>query len=395
MSSPASLAWLASIALVSLGFTPGDDTEGDTPAHPHDLHARAPLNVELAVLQDDVLLAAGEDYAEVLFPRLQEEFPNRFSFDEDEELWSDSKGEYFWDDDEEVYWQNVSAETLTRGRADYVQFCASCHGFEGDGYGRSGRALRPPPRNFRQALFKFTKVDPDYLPSDASLHHIIKNGLHGTPMYPWDIDDARIDDIVQYIKSLSPRGIPEDADEEDPEIAAQLASGAMAEDPLGWRDPYNDIAERYDIGDDPWDDRDAAIARGEEIYHNMGCYNCHPAYVSVPDLNELLGKDPGTTYRENLSYSKANKDTKSSYLVLGEPVVIMPPDFTWHPIRTGGTAKEIGTTLRSGIAGAGMPAWDLPAEDLYAVGHFIRSLIENYKENPDPTARMEFMRALR
>lgn len=394
MSSPASLAWLASLALVSAGFVPGDDTEGDTPANPHDLHARAPRTVQLEVLEDDKLLAAGWDYAEVLFERLSEEQPERFSFDEEEEYWVDSEGEYEYDAENEVYWQNIPAEVLSRGRADYVQFCASCHGFEGDGYGRSARALRPPPRDFRQALFKFTKTDPAALPSDAALHRIIENGLHGTPMYPWDIDDGRIDDIIQYIKSLSPRGIPEGADEDDPVIAAKLESGEWRDEPFGWRDPYNDISDRYDIGADPWEGREReAIAAGEKIYHEMGCYNCHPAYLPVPELNELLGAEPGTTYRENLSYSKIVDE--SSYLVLGEPVAIMPPDFTWHPIRTGGTAKEIGTTLRSGIAGAGMPAWALEAEDLYAVGHYIRSLIEDYKENPDPRARMEFMRTLR
>ncbi len=390
MRSPASLAALASVAFLSLGFAPIDD-ETDTSAHPHDIHARAPLNVEFSVLEDDVLLAAGEDYAETLFTRLSEEFPDRFSFDEEDEIWSDSEGEFFYDEDEEVYWQHISKEVLSAGRADYVQFCASCHGFEGNGYGRSARALRPPPRDFRQGIYKFAKVDPDYIPSDAALHRIIKNGLHGTPMYPWDIADSRIDNIIQYVKSLSPRAIPEDADEDDPAIIAAIEAGTMSEDAVGWRDPYNDIADRYDIGGDPWSSRDEAIARGEEIYHEIGCYNCHPAYVPVPRLREILGATDDTTYRENLTFSKIVEE--SSYTVLGDPVAIMPPDFTWNPIRVGATAKEIGTTLRSGIPGAGMPAWDLPAEDLYAVGHYIRSLIDTYQN--DPAARALYMRTLR
>ena len=75
------------------------------------------------------------------------------------------------------------------------------HGMNGDGYGRAGQFLRPSPRSFLQGNFKFTKVL-EQLPTDKALLDLIKRGLDGTPMYPWDLSDEVLLDIIQYIKSL-------------------------------------------------------------------------------------------------------------------------------------------------------------------------------------------------
>jgi len=47
----------------------------------------------------------------------------------------------------------------------------------------SSANLRPPPRNFTKAQFKFAWVDPPTaLPTDDDLRRIIRGGLHGTAM---------------------------------------------------------------------------------------------------------------------------------------------------------------------------------------------------------------------
>ncbi len=344
-----------------------DDEDGGE-LDPAKRHLRAPHDVSFEITDDDRLLAAGEDWAEVLFPRLDAEFPGRFSFDDDAEVWSDNRGEYVWDDDEEVYWQNVSAETLTRGRQDYVQFCASCHGLDGDGYGRSAQALRPPPRDFSQGLFKFTKVSPDYLPSDDALVHLIQEGLDGTPMFPWDVAEPRLRDVVQYIKSMSPE------DE-------------------GWRDSTNDFGDPIDVGEDPWvGDIPAAVAEGERLYHANGCYNCHPGYLGAVAINAIQDKPADTAFRENITIPKRVED--SSYEVLGESVDIMVPDFTWHTMRRGRTPQDVARTIKAGIQGAGMPTWEtFPDKTIWAIAHYVRHLTDEY--HGQPAKRAAFMADVR
>ena len=86
-------------------------------------HDKAPHNVVLHITEGTRLLAADaddghdadDDYAPIFFERLSEEFPTRFTQNEDG-VWVDAFGVYVFDEDEECYWENVSADELTRGR---------------------------------------------------------------------------------------------------------------------------------------------------------------------------------------------------------------------------------------------------------------------------------------
>jgi len=325
------------------------------------------------VTEDAWLRAPGADW----FERQAEAEPGRYSFDaslmDGEGGWVDSEGEYQlrYDEEEDVYayWQYLSAERLTLGRRDFVQYCSSCHGLEGDGYGRSAQHLRPSPRSFKQANFKFTKVIKP-LPTDAALEALIRKGLNGTPMLPWQLADQQLDDIVQYIKSLSP---PE----------------------TGWRDLFTDIGDPVDPGEDPWADGDEseAIARGEYVYYKEAtCYTCHPGYVTPKRLAELRGEPEGTEYRDDLSYPALKE---SEYTVLGKKVKILPPDFTWHEVRSGTTPRDLFQTIAAGIKGTAMPQWKgaLSDSDIWAMAHYVHHLISEYKDQPDK--RSAFMSALR
>jgi mono/diheme cytochrome c family protein len=338
-------------------------------------HARAPHNVVLTIHEGTQLLAADaddghdpeDDYAPTFFGRLSEQFPTRFSQNADG-IWVDAFGVYVFDEDEECYWENVTAAQLTRGRRDYVQFCSSCHGMDGLGYGRSAQALRPPPRDFSQGLFKFTKVDSEKLPADDALLALIKAGLDGTPMYEWDISDERLADILIYIKSLS---------EED----------------TGWRDPTNQIADVIATGDDPWSGREAkAVTEGQRLYHLYQCYTCHPGYGTPAQINAWRGVEASTTYPDDLTFPKLRLD--SSFKVRGYPVAILPPDFTWQDMRRGRTARDVFQTIAAGVGGAGMPTWKgaMPDEEIWAISHYVRSLVDTYKDQP---GRAAFMATLR
>jgi mono/diheme cytochrome c family protein len=331
-------------------------------------HARAPRHVPLEITQAVKVVSPGEEFV----AQLAADNPTRFS--QVDEHWVDARGEYVWDEDEEIYWQWLQPDVLTRGRQDFVQFCSSCHGLDGDGYGRSAQHLRPPPRSFQQSTFKFTKVPSEFLPNDDALVRLVRHGLDGTPMLPWDVSEQRLHDVVQYLKTLS----PEDT---------------------GWRDPTNEIGEVIATTPDPWIGKEKeAIDAGRVSYHKNQCYSCHPGYARPADINAMRGVPPETSYGADLTYSKLKTD--SSFTVLGYPVAIPAPDFTWHTIRYGRDTTEVFQTIAAGIGGAGMPTWGLvngnrsvPDEEIWALSHYVRFLVDTYKDRPEREAFMAGLRA--
>ena len=332
-------------------------------------HLRAPRHVPLDITEPVKVVSPGEAFVEALAAAN----PGRFS--QVDEHWVDARGEYVWDEDEELYWQWLSAEQLTRGRRDFVQFCSSCHGLDGDGYGRSAQHLRPPPRSFKQSTFKFTKVPSAFLPNDDALIRLVRHGLDGTPMLPWDVSEERLRDVVQYLKTLS----PEDS---------------------GWRDPTNEIGEVVATTPDPWVGKEQeAIEKGKASYHKNQCYSCHPGYATPAEINTFRGVPAETTYGADLTYSKLKRD--SSFAVQGYQVSIPAPDFTWNTIRYGRDTMEVFQTIAAGIGGAGMPTWGVvgdqkgavPDEEIWALAHYVRWLIDTYKDRPEREAFMAGLRA--
>lgn len=346
---------------------------GAEPATEHapptaDPHLRAPRHVPLDITEAVKVVSPGEVFVEALASA------NPGRFQQADGHWVDARGEYVWDDDEEIYWQWLQPDQLTRGRRDFVQFCSSCHGLDGDGYGRSAQHLRPPPRSFHQSTFKFTKVPSAFLPNDDALIRLVRHGLDGTPMLPWDVSEERLRDVVQYIKTLS----PEDS---------------------GWRDATNEIGEVVATTPDPWIGKEQeAIDAGRVSYHKNQCWSCHPGYATPAEINAMRGAPPDTTYGADLTYSKLKRD--SSFTVQGYQVAIPAPDFTWNTIRYGRDAMEVFQTIAAGIGGAGMPTWGIvgeqkgavPDEEIWALAHYVRWLIDTYKDRPE---REAFMAGLR
>jgi hypothetical protein len=57
---------------------------------------------------------------------------------------------------------------------------------------------------------------------------------------------------------------------------------------------------------------------------------------------------------------------------------ILPPDFTFTPLRAGDAVGDIYRTIASGVGGTAMPTWKnvLPEADLWALAHYVRSVVE-------------------
>ena len=239
----------------------------------------------------------------------------------------------------------VSAEQLRRGAAAYSHYCRACHGEGGHGDGLSARGLNPPPRDLRLGVYKFAAVATGQLPNDEDFRRIITGGLHGTAMLAWDIPAVELDALIQFIKALSPRWQTETPG--DPIVMTK----------------------------DPWTGRDAAaIDRGKRVYHGMAqcAVACHPAYATRQEIFD---------FTHELSQMRLEEFRADLYEGVPKPsdygVMILPPDFTFQPLRAGETVPDIARSIASGIGGTAMPTWKnvLPDSDLWAMAYYVRSLV--------------------
>jgi mono/diheme cytochrome c family protein len=301
--------------------------------------------------------------------------------------------------------RKISAETLEEGRESYTHYCRACHGDEGNGKGPSALGLRPPPRDFTQGKFKFAAVESGALPNDDDFRRIVKRGLHGTAMLPWEVPEDELSNIIQYIKTFSPKWEKEKPGK--PIVATP--------------DPW--------VGQEP-----AAIQRGKELYHvTTQCSGCHPNYATKEDIAAMtlkIKKMPVTDFRPDM-YGSVMKE--SEYRVALKPedeppvseaslkhegkkgkkheakeegegekakkekkepkyhlVSILPPDFTRQPLRSGDALEDLWRTIASGVGGTAMPSWKATApytdpttgehwdgdKDIWALSHYVKSLVE-------------------
>ena len=98
------------------------------------------------------------------------------------------------------FWHSSSAaETpapdAVNGKKLYAQHCAICHGKTGQGDGVAGKSLKPPPRDFSQGKFKFSK-------DDAGLLAFIKKGKGAMPAWGKTLSDKEIQDVIAFIHTL-------------------------------------------------------------------------------------------------------------------------------------------------------------------------------------------------
>jgi mono/diheme cytochrome c family protein len=263
-----------------------------------------------------------------------------------------------FDHDLQLGGKTVSAATLEKGRENYTLYCRSCHGDEGKGNGASSFGLRPAPRDFTQAQFKFGWVI-DGLPHDDDLERIVKSGLHGTAMLPWQILDRELQPTLQYIKTFN---VEE------------------------WRD--GQLGTKVVPTPDPWGAarKSEAIERGRTVYHGIAqCGSCHPSYATKDFIFQARGGK--ADFRENMYYSERKA---SHYVHEGKELSILPPDFTWselRSIRKGTELEDLYRLIGAGIPGTAMPSWKdaLPEEDLWSLAYYVRSLTE-LRDTPQATA---------
>lgn len=255
----------------------------------------------------------------------------------------------------------VGAQTLQEGHDAYMLYCYACHGENGDGKGPASYGLRPPPRDFTQGIFKFARLrSSDDTANDEDLVRIVKGGLHGTAMLPWDVPPGELDKIIHYIKTFAPK-----------KWEKKKKNGEPVK-----------VLEAFQLPADPWAGKEAAaVQRGKELYHlKAECVNCHPGYDTKEALYKLSVDaskrepdtfKPLTGFRDDF-YGSSAKDSQEY------GVRLLPPDFTFHPIRSMRKDHEMEDLFRIISFGVYpiMPAWKdaLPDQDIWAIAHYVKSL---------------------
>lgn len=250
--------------------------------------------------------------------------------------------------------RSVDAKKLNLGYTTYMEYCVQCHGTDGKGNGPASLGLLPPPRDFTQGLYKFPWIAYGDVPHDEDMFRIIRHGLAGSAMLPWDISDERLDAVTQYIKTFAPEF---------------------------WEGAEKVPGEKYELPADTWGEarKAEAIERGRKVYHITGtCTQCHRGYSTKVDIvawskelefpMTLKDIDPAI-------YQLKPQDSEYNYKAL-------PPDFTYHELRMITDLPSIVQRLMYGVTGSGMPGFKevIPDEDLWAAAYYVQHLQEIGKD---------------
>jgi mono/diheme cytochrome c family protein len=200
-----------------------------------------------------------------------------------------------------------------RAEALYERLCAGCHGVAGEGNGPLAGFLVVPPRDFAHQPFKWRSTATGTRPTVADVAQTIGRGVPGAMMPSFGIALSTNDRVLLARFVMSFR---------------QGAPGV----------PIAAVAV-------PSDDA-ATIARGRAVYEQLQCATCHGP--------ELHGDGPSAATLHPPAY-----------------------DLTRQPPRGGSDAASILRSLRTGLDGSPMPAFDgvVPNDDLAALAVWIASRI--------------------
>jgi mono/diheme cytochrome c family protein len=251
--------------------------------------------------------------------------------------------------------KKVSAAHLNLGYTTYIEYCVQCHGMSGEGNGPASKGLLPPPRNLTQGLYKFPWVPYGELPHDEDLARIIRHGLKGSAMLPWDISDERLDAVIQYIKTYAPQT---------------------------WEGEGKTLGTKFELPADPFgpEKKAEAIAKGKQVYHvAAACTQCHRGYETKADIKSWGGDITASDL-----YQLKSQDGEYNYKVL-------PPDFTYHQLRSITDMETLVQRLMYGVTGSGMPGWKdvITDEEIWAVAYYVQELREVGQDQPRRNALMD------
>jgi mono/diheme cytochrome c family protein len=217
----------------------------------------------------------------------------------------------------------------------YAARCTRCHGEAGDGQGPLASQLRPHPADFTAAVYKVRSTPSGSLPTDRDLFRTLTRGFHDTGMQPWRrLTEQERWALVAKLQSFSPRFAREPAPK-----------------PIALPTPPRELDELRE--------------QGEILYIRQGCGGCHG--------DTGAGNGP---VREQLR-KQGRKDVRVR-------------DFTRGRFIRGAEMEDIFLTLRTGLDGTAMAAYDkLSDDELWALAAYVRVLVRERPLDSLPAAGTE------
>lgn len=209
------------------------------------------------------------------------------------------------------------------GKKLYNDWCAQCHGYDGDGKGyASGVYSLPQPRDFTLGTYKFRTTPSGDPPLDEDIIRSTRKGNPGTTMPPWKrFTDNEVNAIVEYVKSFEEETFEFEAE------PLQIGKAPAASDEL--------------------------MQKGKEIFDKAKCWECHGKAgrgEGEKGWQEKFKNDWGTrAYPTDLTQS-------------------------WE-YRNGAEVEDIFRTLTSGFDGTPMASFQdaYSDEERWALAHFVTS----------------------
>lgn len=257
---------------------------------------------------------------------------------------------------------------LALGRDIYTRQCAGCHGTTGDGKGPAAEHLNPPPRDYRNGIFKFASTPRGSKPRRDDLRRIVTYGAKGTsmPAFRFLPEDER-EAVIDYVQTLSARGeleinlIREATDEltEEDDFDPVTVAGFVTDIDESWGRADEEIVRPLTVNPakTPETVRDGAVAFAE-----MYCVKCHNR-----DAAGSKSADVGVDAWGRIAY---------------------PANLAMGMLHGGRRPEDIYRRIYSGINGTPMPASKDPnsvtgetaeerSERIWHLVHFITEVIEN------------------
>lgn len=238
---------------------------------------------------------------------------------------------------------NLGTETeREEGKKLYLNYCAHCHGVDGDGEGSAMRYFHPKPRDFTGGKFKLRSTESGELPTDNDIIQVIQKGMPytGMPAFP-DFNEEEYQNLAYYLKTFND-------DFTDPDFIVDPLSFPKAP-------PYSE----------------ESALKGKEIYTINECNGCHGESGRADGIS-------ASTLEDDFGDIKYH---------------IRPADLTkkWT-FRRGPTREDMYRAFTTGLNGTPMPSYkdSITPEDRWHLVNYIYSLSDRVEPNYSTTVIAEY-----
>ena len=105
------------------------------------------------------------------------------------------------------------------------------------------------------------------------------------------------------------------------------------------------------------------------------CWTCHRAYEPINKIVEMSKKYPDYAVTaedfDETTFQLKNQESEHGAKTL-------PPDYTWHEVRSASSVEELYVRLAAGVGGTSMPSWQgtISNSDIWAVSYYVKSLMD-------------------